>query len=1847
MTITGSMKYIRTLALFAGLAAISTSLFAQSPEGSFRSHQSGNWSDVSSWERSDGSTWVTPAPNVPTSLDGAILIQNGHTVTLDVDTTVDQLTVDTNAILVVGLSRILTVADGADSIDLAVYGTLNNFGSVNPAGRISFENGSTYVHSVPSGGSSLPSSTWRTGSTCRIDSSTGTTPTNLNTQSLYNLVWNATTQTANGGPNFADGTVIYGSVTVLSSNALQWRLTNLSGGQTKNINIRGNLTVNGSRALLSATGSGADTSAKAIITIDGNVAVLAGQWSLINSSAAYAEWRVKGDVNVTGGTLQSGASGWYGRRTLNFAGGTDQSFAVSSPGTIGSASTTFKVSNNSTVHINFPFTLAANCALNLESGKFVTTATNILTLPSTAMVLGGNSSAYVDGPLTQTIASANPTVKMFPIGNGSVYRPLTLSVNQDAATATTYTAQIVSGAPPARNLPLALTSVSSVRYYTVTKGTGANLSPTLGATIQLNYGPDDQAYSASVLRIAKDDGAGNWLNIGGSGTADTTGSITSNAFYSFSDFVLATADTTQAAAIPTVVTTAMSYISTTFATSGGNITNDGGAAVSARGVCWNLTGSPTLLDPRTSDGTGSGIFTSSVTGLVPGSTYHLRAYATNSAGTGYGDEMVFTALSSVVPPTVTTTAVSSIQVTTAVSGGNVTLWGGDSVTTRGVCWNLTGSPTTADHHTIDGAGLGSFASGLSPLTGNTTYYLRAYAVNSSGTGYGGELSFTTQIAAPDTTVVVAQDGSGNYTTVQAAFNAVPNGYTGKWKIFVKKGVYYEKCTLSSGKINVVLQGENRDSTIITYDDYADRYGSGNPGTSGSFSVAIDASDFVAKDITIQNTYAPQQGVTGTQAVALRTQGDRHEYINCRILGFQDTYYSWGGSGTGRMYHKGCYIEGTVDFIFGRNIAVFDSCTIHEKRNSSTLTAASTDASSLFGYVFRNCTLVFDSLGYDGVPVTSVYLGRPWQGSPRTVFLNTFEPSALNPAGWQAWNVTPALYGEFNCYGPGSATGGRVGWSSQLGGPAASGYSLSNIFAHTAASSPLILYDWIPPDAAPDAPLIMRIVSSADPHGSISPLGIVNVSYGGSQTFSITPAPGYHIGDVLVDGSSVGPLTSRSFSGITDNHTISATFVQNPPPEYSLTVNATNRAVVKVPDSTSYAEGTVVRLTAVPNTGYHFAGWTGDLTGSVNPDSILMNGNKIVTANFAINQYVIDASADTGGSITPEGQITLNHGESQDFLITPATGYHVDSVVVDGLRTDSLTSYTFVNVTSGHTIRAFFSVNVYTLTLDVPQGGGTIMKDPDQPGYLHGMSVRLTAEALDLSWKFSAWGGDTSTSLNPLTVVMERDRSITALFIRDSAYLASYRTFSHRAIAFDVDNKQKVNKFVPLKNDKDEFELILTEYASDVTGLHAEFGSAIDTSFPMTTLPPSTHATADPKLKKWDFTFLTPITTGEPVHIFGRAWTAKTVKLTGYWWTRTGTQVSGKRSKYIVAGSILRLPMPNRVNALAAMLNPKSPVGFGPTGLVVGRNKKVPLDSSKYYGWLQMMKYGDVLKTLSTRGAGQPASDAAHPFDFFTETGKVLKGKQTSLPIAKEKNSLMANMIALKVNIMASDIGINPPGLGDLIYQGGDAFRGLTLRDIAHVGDSVMMGWLKDSLDSHSRQIKVHMFDYAFDFRALDSIIALIDSAFEGPLDTTDGGFSKGLSFKGTRPLVNVTFLRANPASVQPEQLKIVPSHIFDLPESYQLYQNYPNPFNPVTMIQFDLPEPSDVTLKIFNVLGQEVGKVFDHIPFDQGHQQMPFNGSGLASGVYFYRLVAEPLSNDPGHAGAQIFSKTLKMLLIK
>ena len=233
--------------------------------------------------------------------------------------------------------------------------------------------------------------------------------------------------------------------------------------------------------------------------------------------------------------------------------------------------------------------------------------------------------------------------------------------------------------------------------------------------------------------------------------------------------------TEQAITLPTVTTAQVSNITQTTATGGGNVTGTGNATVTERGICWSTSHNPTTSGSHASNGGGTGTYSVNMTGLTPNTTYYVRAYATNSAGTAYGAEVSFTTLQDVNLPTVTTSQVTNITQTTATGGGNVTSAGGATVTERGICWSTSHNPTTSNTHANNGTGTGSYSINMTNLTANTTYYVRAYATNSAGTAYGAEVSFTTLQSVNPPTVTTSQVTNITQTTATGGGNVTATG----------------------------------------------------------------------------------------------------------------------------------------------------------------------------------------------------------------------------------------------------------------------------------------------------------------------------------------------------------------------------------------------------------------------------------------------------------------------------------------------------------------------------------------------------------------------------------------------------------------------------------------------------------------------------------------------------------------------------------------------------------------------------------------------------------------------------------------------------------------------------------------------------------------------------------------------------------------------------------------------------------------------------------------------------------------------------------------------------------------
>ena len=283
--------------------------------------------------------------------------------------------------------------------------------------------------------------------------------------------------------------------------------------------------------------------------------------------------------------------------------------------------------------------------------------------------------------------------------------------------------------------------------------------------------------------------------------------------------------------------------------------------------------------------------------------------------------------------------------------------------------------------------------------------------------------------------VVAQDGSGDFFTVQEAINAVPDFRKNvRTTILVRRGVYKEKLIVPESKINISLLGQ--EGAVISYDDYANKqnvFGE-NKGTSGSSSCYIYTPDFYAENITFENSSGPVG-----QAVACFVSADRAYFKNCRFLGFQDTLYTYGKGC--RQYYEDCYIEGTVDFIFGWSTVVFNRCHINSKGNGY-VTAPSTDKGQKYGYVFYDCKLTADN------GVDRVFLSRPWRPYGQAVFIRCELGRHILPVGWDNWgnkeNEKTAFYAEYESKGEGANPKARAAFSHRL--KDLKGYEIETVLA---------------------------------------------------------------------------------------------------------------------------------------------------------------------------------------------------------------------------------------------------------------------------------------------------------------------------------------------------------------------------------------------------------------------------------------------------------------------------------------------------------------------------------------------------------------------------------------------------------------------------------------------------------------------------------------------------------------------------------------------------------------------------------------------------------------------------------
>jgi pectin methylesterase-like acyl-CoA thioesterase len=360
----------------------------------------------------------------------------------------------------------------------------------------------------------------------------------------------------------------------------------------------------------------------------------------------------------------------------------------------------------------------------------------------------------------------------------------------------------------------------------------------------------------------------------------------------------------------------------------------------------------------------------------------------------------------------------------ATTGGRA--WGGESAGGQATGGQSTGGRATGGQGT-GGRATGGRSSGGTSAGGQGTGGASTGGATTGGAPTGGSSGSSDGCPPGITkTITVAADGSGQFNKVQAAVDSIANNSSEHIRIDIKAGTYTEKITIAS-RTNLCLVGEDATKSILTYNDSNAKVGS----TSGSASVHVSANDFSAARLTFQNSYG-----SGSQAVALRTTGQRQQFLKCRFVGYQDTLYTHSGS----QYFRDCYVQGNTDYVFGGATAILDNCEVRNVEKGSAVAAPNTDAGTAYGIVFLGGHFTATS------GVSGVALARPWGAEGAAAFLGATLDGHILAAGFTSMSGNDpanARFGEYQSTGAGANASARPSY--QMSATEAANYTVSKIY----------------------------------------------------------------------------------------------------------------------------------------------------------------------------------------------------------------------------------------------------------------------------------------------------------------------------------------------------------------------------------------------------------------------------------------------------------------------------------------------------------------------------------------------------------------------------------------------------------------------------------------------------------------------------------------------------------------------------------------------------------------------------------------------------------------------------------
>ena len=716
-----------------------------------------------------------------------------------------------------------------------------------------------------------------------------------------------------------------------------------------------------------------------------------------------------------------------------------------------------------------------------------------------------------------------------------------------------------------------------------------------------------------------------------------------------------------------------------------------------------------------------------------------------------------------------------------------------------------------------------------------------------------------------------------------------------------------------------------------------------------------------------------------------------------------------------------------------------------------------------------------------------------------------------------------------------------------------------------------------------------ITASAGPNGTITPSGTVNVNYGANQQFTISPATGYHVDSVIVDGAKVDSVTGYTFIGITAAHTIRAVFRIN---GYTIVASAGAGGLITPSGNVNVSYGSNQQFLITPNTGYHV---DTVLVDGAKVDSLLsytfanVTTNYTIRAVFRINSYTITASAGPNGTITPSGTLQLNYGTNQQFIISPNTGYHVDSLIVDGAKVDSILSYTFKMLSASHTIRAVFKVNSYTISATAGPNGTITPSGSINLTYASSQQFTIapnTGYHID-SVIVDGSRVDSTTSFTFVNVITAH--TIRAVF--------RINTFIITATA-EANGTISPSGGVSVNYGANQ-QFILTPS----TGYHTDSvivdGSKVDSSVTYT----FRNVTAAHAIRVTFKINSYSITSSASLH--GSITPLGIVSLNyGGTQSYTVTPDSGCRVDSVVIDGT------NRGALLTYVFTH-----------VAGNHTIAVYFSSGPWTFLMPASTGWNMISLPARPPDSRKSvlfPTAKSYAFAYEAGYLIRDSLVCGSGYWLRFDQDQTMSVTGVNLLSDTVAV---------------VHGWNL--IGAISYPVMAGTV---VSRPPGMITSRFFGYQGKYIITDTLLPgkgyWVKAAQDGQLILSypgSGSLAAGESERISMSLDD----EIPPAPPEPE------NSAPDLPKDYVLAQSYPNPFNPTTTIEYGLPLQSRISLKIYNLLGQEEATLASGVE-EAGYKTVTWNGAGFASGVYFCRLEASSVS-----VPSMTFAQVRRIILLK